>query len=79
MGQSSDDILRYPWDSPDAVVSVEYWRHHGAVLPVPVLASVLLCVHQKTEERGLQAGAKYPEHYSTVGVSRHFNSGPLCF
>jgi hypothetical protein len=48
MGKSSDDLLRHLGDSYDAVVPLEYRRHHGAVVPVPVLASVLLCMHQET-------------------------------
>jgi hypothetical protein len=47
MGKSGDDLLRHPGDSHDAAVPLEYRRHHGAVVPIPVLASVLLRVHQE--------------------------------
>jgi hypothetical protein len=71
VGEGSDDILRYPGDSPDAAMSVQYRGHHGAVIQIPLLASVLLCVHQEAEESALEAGAKRPELGPTVRVSRH--------
>ena len=59
MGKSSDDLLRHPGDSPDAAVPVKHRRRHGAVLPVPVLASLLLRLHQEAEEGVVEAGKKY--------------------
>jgi hypothetical protein len=59
MGESSDDLLRHLGYSHDAAVPLEYRGHHGAVLPVPILASVLLCVHQEAKEGDVQAGPKY--------------------
>jgi hypothetical protein len=59
MGKSSDDLLRHPGDSPDAAVPIQHRRRHGAVLPVPVLASLLLRLHQEAEERAVEAGKKY--------------------
>lgn len=75
MGKSSDDLLRHLGDSHDVAVSLEYRRHHGAVLPVPVLASMLLCLHQEAKEGTLQAGQKSEGQQSTAGVSRW---GSLC-
>ena len=59
MGKSSDDLLRNPWDSPDAAVPIEHRRRHGPVLPVPVLASLLLRLHQEAEERAVEAWKEY--------------------
>jgi hypothetical protein len=70
MGKSSDDILRHLGNSHDAVVPLEYRRHHGAVVPVPVLASMLLRMHQEAKEGALKAGPKYEGQQSTAGVSR---------
>jgi hypothetical protein len=60
MGESRNDILRHPWDSSDAAVPLQYRWRHGAVLPVPVLASLLLRVHQEAEEGAVETGSKYP-------------------
>jgi len=59
MGKSSDYLLRHPGDSPDAAVPIQHRRCHGAVLPVPVLANLLLRLHQEAEERAVEAGKKY--------------------
>jgi hypothetical protein len=59
MGKSSDHLLRHPGDSPDAAVPVQHRRRHGPVLPFPVLASLLLRVHQEAEEGVVEAWKKY--------------------
>jgi hypothetical protein len=78
VGESGNDILRHPGDSPDAAVSVEYRRHHGSVVPLPVLEGVLLRVHQEAEEGAVQAGTQYARLGATARVSRRLCVGPMC-
>ena len=54
MGKSSDYILRHSGDPSDASLSLEHRRHHGHILQIFVLESVLLLMHEETEEETLE-------------------------
>ena len=47
-GQSGDHLVRHRGHPADAAVPVQHRRRDGPVLPIPVLARVLLRVHQRS-------------------------------
>ena len=50
MGESGDDFLRHFRHSTDAHLFGKYWRRDGTLISLPLLESVLLCVHEETEK-----------------------------
>ncbi|PSN35996.1 hypothetical protein C0J52_20005 [Blattella germanica] len=64
MGESGDHLLRDPRHPPDAAVPLQHWRHHGPELPVPVLASLLLRLHQEAQEGHVPQRAQHQEQHT---------------
>lgn len=83
--KSDDYLLRNPRHSSDAALSVQYRRHNGALVPLPVLADLLLRLHTAAEERSppsccAQEGPQFQRHRQVSRVRYTFNlTLPCCF